>query len=135
MPAQIDWVTLMIQTLMKNLNEVIQVAYIGKISKLTPPTAEIQPLAIIAGKKQNIVSKAHFLTMPLEYVDSANDKSNPGKLNYKVGDNVGVVVLDVDNMYFTNGSTFKVDSNRRHSIDFSLVIGKVADAGDFKGGG
>lgn len=135
MPAQIDWGTQLMKTLISNLNDAIQVAYLGTIAELTPPTAKIQPTAIIKGKKQNIVSKVHFFTLPLEYVDTANDRSNPGKLNYKVGDNVGVIVLDVDNMYFNGGGTFKVDSGRRHSIDFSLVVGKIANASDFKGGG
>ncbi|WP_054645440.1 hypothetical protein [Secundilactobacillus oryzae] len=56
-------------------------------------------------------------------------------LDYRVGDNVVAIVLDDDDMYFTNKSTFKVDSNRKHAIDFAYVIGKVADATDFKGGG
>lgn len=132
MAAEKDWVALVLESLLKNVNEVISVAYLGQITKLTPPVADVQPTAIIHGKKQNIITKVHFTTLPLEYVDTAGDKSQPAKLNYKVGDQVCVLVLDVDNMYFTNSGTFKVDSDRRHAVDFAVVIGKTATASDFK---
>ncbi|WP_268914148.1 hypothetical protein [Lentilactobacillus sp. SPB1-3] len=127
-----DWITLVVKNILSMANKSIQVAYIGKITKLTPPTASIQPLAVISGKKQNIVPKARFITLPLEYTDDRGDKSQNAHLNYKDGDNVLVVVLDKDDMYFTNKGTFKVDSDRMHASDFSIVVGKVADADDFK---
>lgn len=126
-----DWVTLVLKNILTAANQNIQVAYIGSIVELTPPTASIQPLAIISGKKQNIVPKARFITLPLYNKDDHGDLSLKPFLKYKPGDNVLVLVLDNDDMYFTNGGTFKVDSERMHEPDFSIVVGKIADAGDF----
>jgi hypothetical protein len=124
--AEKDWTTLVIETLIKDLNQTISVAYIGEITELTPPTASLQPLEIIAGKKQNIVSRAKFVFSPI--IDKDN---NPLKIHYKVGDSVLAVVLDNDPMYFTGAGTFKVDSTRNHAPDFSFVVGKYAEASDF----
>lgn len=135
MVAEKDWTTKLITALMSQVSNYISVAYIGKITKLSPPDADLQPLALLAGKKQNIVTKVRFLTMPLKFTDSHDDTSGKGKLDYEVGDNVLAIVLDDDDMYFTNKDTFKVDSERKHEVDFSIAVAKIATASDFKGGG
>lgn len=141
MPEQTDNLTKLISSVMNHNASDITVMYLAKIVKISPPTADIQPLAMINGNKANIVSKAHFIITPSEitYTDSDKGnktkvKTNKVKLDYKVGDNVLVGCLDLDNMYFTNKDKFKVDSTRKHAVDFAVILGRYANKDDFKGG-
>lgn len=124
MPEQKDLLTKMVAQIMNGSANDINVMYLAKIVKISPPTADIQPLAMINGNKGNIISKAHFLINPT----SKNET-----LNYSVGDNVVVGCLDHDNMYFNNKDKFKVDTDKKHSIDYAIILGRYAKKEDFKG--
>lgn len=106
----------------KEISQNITNMYIARINKLNPPKANLQPLAVIDGKKQNEVENAHFLIFGNE------------KLNYQEGDIVIVGCLDYDNSLYRDGKSFNVSTNTMHSIDYSIVIGKLATKDDFKGG-
>lgn len=125
-----DYFTELLKSIYTNSLNDISVAYIAKITKLTPPTASIQPLARLTSGKQNMVSKAHFLINPI-YKELKDEKVEKVKLDYKTGDEVIVVCLDDDNSKYTKGQ-FPASSKIKHSIDYAFVIGKIATKSDFK---
>ncbi|CAI2608037.1 hypothetical protein AKUH3B101J_08650 [Apilactobacillus kunkeei] len=121
MAEQKDYFTDLLKNIYSNAINDISVAYIAKIEKITPPTATVQPLARINGKKESMVQKVHFIVLP----------GQSESIDYKTGDEVIVICLDDDNSKHTNGY-FPVSSNRKHSVDYSFVIGKIASKDDFK---
>lgn len=121
MAEQKDYFTDLLKNIYSNAINDITVAYIAKIEKITPPTATVQPLARINGKKESMVQKVHFIVLP----------GQSESIDYKTGDEVIVICLDDDNSKHTNGY-FPVSSNRKHSVDYSFVIGKIASKNDFK---
>lgn len=121
MAEQKDYFTDLLKNIYSNAINDISVAYIAKIEKITPPTATVQPLARINGKKESMVQKVHFIVLP----------GQSESIDYKTGDEVIVICLDDDNSKHINGY-FPVSSNRKHSVDYSFVIGKIASKDDFK---
>ena len=121
MAEQKDYFTSLISKVYSNAINDVSVAYIAKIEKMTPPTATVQPLARIDGKKESMVQKVHFILLP----------GQPELLDYKSGDEVIVICLDDDNSKYTKGY-YPVSSKRKHSVDYSFVIGKIANKKDFK---
>lgn len=155
-----DYLTELMESANKNTQQNIKTLYLAEIVKLEPPTCSVQPLAMINGKKLPMVEDVHFITYPVQYRFSA-DFNNPiqyvdtvgkyeepvhrtleikhqnqkvinKKLNYKQGDIVLVDILDLDDAFFQGKGKFNVGSVRRHSMDYSIVVGKIANKKDFK---
>ncbi|TPR12236.1 hypothetical protein [Apilactobacillus timberlakei] len=127
-----DYFSELMQSIKKSIASNISVMYLAKIVKLEPPTADLQPLAKIDGKKQSMIYKAHFLITP-NYKKLSKEEIKDTKLDYKKGDVVVVGSLDHDDMYFKN-DLYNVDTERIHSADFAVILGRYARKDDFKGG-
>lgn len=124
----------------------LSVMFLAKIDKLNPPTADITPIAKVNKQKQPQISKAHFMIQPtykrvwkLGTKDDAIDKNDNHmyvkklKLDYKVGDTVLVGCLDLDNSNFSEKG-YSPTTERKHAIDYAVILGRYARKSDFKGG-
>ena len=121
MAEQKDYFTDLMSKVYSNSINDVSVAYIARIEEMTPPTATVQPLARIEGKKESMVQKVHFIILP----------GQSELLDYKSGDEVIVICLDDDNSKYTKGY-YPVSSKRKHSVDYSFIVGKIAHKNDFE---
>lgn len=109
--------------------QAVNVAYIAKVTKISPPTVSLQPLALTVGdnRKEALVESVPVM------IPAISIGGKTPKVNLKVGDNVGCLVLDHDTTHYNGHGEFRQMTKTPHLVNNSLVIGKIAEAGDFSG--
>lgn len=127
-----DYFNELINSLKDSCLSDMNVLYIAKIKEIKPPTAVVQPLAMIDHAKQSEVHRVHFLVNPLINNTPKDINTGEWKLDYKKGDNVIVGCFDTDNALFNNKSFYISSDIRKHSIDYSVILGRYARSSDFK---
>lgn len=100
----------------------VNVAFIAKVVKVSPPTVNVQPLALSTdgNLKQGIIENA-LVAFP----------TIAGKISLKVGNHVICVVLDHDTTHYNRQSFFRQMTKTPHLVNNCVVIGKVAGKEDF----
>lgn len=113
--------------------------YFATVVAVNPPHVSLQPTAMTKdNKKQAMVNNAWLMIPPLIINDHNGDGENWDdpktdiKLNIKKGDKVYVAVIDHDTQYYKGQDSMRVADTQPHNVNDSIVLGKIAEVGDFK---
>ena len=121
--------TELLQKMMLAYLVAINVAYIAKVVKVSPPTVSVQPLALTVGdnKKEAVVESARVLVPPT--IKSGTKAS----IKLKTGDHVVCLVLDHDTTHYNGHGEFRQMTKTPHLVNNSVILGRVAIGDDFDG--
>lgn len=123
-----------------NVKTELHVGGIGKITAIDPPYIDVQPQVKFLNGDKRALWQSCWALLP-SFIEPGRVADCPRgehdvpmkklKLNYKVGDHVMVAFLDrsIDN--YDGSGEAALDSERTHSVNDGVVIGKVAQKGDF----
>ena len=131
----------MVMKMQAKILDMMSAGYFAKVVKVSPPHVSVQPIALTTdNKKQAMVNDAWVMLPPLIIKDHYTDDFDKSdwdkpetdiKLNIKAGDKVYVAVIDHDTQYYSGQDSMRVANTRPHSVNDSIVLGKIAEAGDF----
>lgn len=138
-----DFLTMLLRSMQSDTIDSIAGPYIGEISKLDKDkgVADIQPQGKLDKEKQPLVHDVNFLILPMYYGFETVGYGSPSQyslkkpmLDYQVGDQVICITLKHDNSNYDIESPklFEIETERKHSIDFSFVVARIAKKKDFK---
>lgn len=101
---------------------VAELAKVANVSQIDNGLIDVTPLAA-TGKGRPTINSC-YITQQAKYVPTQLNGDQLSFRKLKVGDVVSIAFLDFDSDNF-NGGTFKVGSNRVHSINDVIVLGVV----------
>ena len=122
----VNYLALLAQSIIDTSVKAVNVSFLAKIIKVTPPTVSVQPLALTVGsnKKEAAIEGVRVLVPPW---------NTSQKINYKAGDHVACVVLDHDTTHYNHKDFFRQMTTTPHLVNNTFVVGKMAEKEDFDG--